>query len=287
MHDSKHMELLLIIALVMLVIATITDLRTLEVPDWLSYAGIALGLIVHAVMSAAQWTIWPLANSAIGLAIAFSLACLMFYTGQWGGGDAKLLMAMGALIGFDADKFGFGASFILNLIWMGAVWGIAYTFFLAARNLRNVSRTARTLLLQNQYARVSITSLTIAVASVVLALFVTAAQKEFAALAVVSIAFPALVIITKATELSAMHKWVTPEELVEGDWLVHNVKVGKKVIVPPKVGLEEEQITELKKLKGQKLCVKYGVPFVPAFLLAFLLTAKFGNIVLAIFFGSL
>ncbi len=285
MHDVKHMELVFIIAFVMLVIATITDLRTLEVPDWLSYAGIALGLAIHAVMSAMHWTIWPLANSAIGLAIAFSIACLMFYSGQWGGGDAKLLMAMGALVGFDSDKFGFGASFLLNLLWMGAIWGIAYTLFLAARNLRNVSRTARTLLFQSQYARVSIMSTIIAVTSIVLALFVTVAQKEFAALAVVSITFPALIIITKATELSAMHKWVTPDQLVEGDWMVHTVKVGKKIIAPPKVGLETEHIAELKKLKSQKICVKYGVPFVPAFLLAFLLTAQWGNVVLRIMFG--
>lgn len=285
MHDAKHMELVLIIALVILVIATITDLRTLEVPDWLSYAGIALGLITHLTYSITQWNIWPLANSTIGLIIAFGIACLMFYTGQWGGGDAKLLMAMGALIGFDANKFGFGASFLLNLLWMGAIWGVAYTLFLAARNFKNVTRTARTLLFQKQYARVSITSIIIAVLSSTLAFILARAQLEFTVLAVVSITFPALIIITKATELSAMHKWVTPDQLVEGDWLVHTVKVGKKIIAPPKVGLETEHILELKKLKKQKICVKYGVPFVPAFLLAFLLTAHWGNVVLKIMFG--
>lgn len=278
------MELLIILALTMLVIATITDLRTLEVPDWLTYAGITLGLIVHIAYSVMNWSIWPAVNSGIGLAIAFALACLMFYTGQWGGGDAKLLMALGALIGFDSNKFGFGASFLLNLVWMGAAWGVAYTLFLAARNARNVGRTARSLLFSKPYARTSATSAVVGILSLVLAFVIAPIQLELTVLAIVSITFPTLLIITKATELSAMHKWVTPNELVEGDWLVHSVKVGKKVIHPPKVGLEEEHIKELKKLKGQKICVKYGVPFVPAFLLAFLSTIHWGNIALAVLF---
>lgn len=285
MQDNTHMEPLLIIALVILVIATITDLRTLEVPDWLSYAGITLGLVLHAGLSAMQWNIWPLTNSAIGLGIAFALACLMFYTGQWGGGDAKLLMAMGALIGFDADKFGIGASFLINLVFMGAIWGIGYTLFLAARNARNVGRTARALLSQKQYGRASITSVIIATLSTLLAIMIIDVRLELIFLAVISITFPAILILTKATELSAMHHWITPDKLVEGDWLVHTVKVGKKVISAPKIGLEEEQIAELKKLKDQKICVKYGVPFVPAFLLAFLVTLQWGNIVLKIVFG--
>jgi len=287
MNDCTVMELVIIISLVMLVIATITDLRTLEVPDWLTYAGITLGLIIHIAYSIIDWTIWPAVNSALGLGIAFALACLMFYTGQWGGGDAKLLMALGALIGFDWSKFGFGASFLLNLVWMGAVWGVTYTLYLAVRNARNVRRTARALLFSKPYAQASITSAIVAALSAILALILAPVQLELTVLAIVSITFPTLLILTKATELSAMHKWVTPAELVEGDWLVHSVKVGKKVIHPPKVGLEVEHIKELQKLKGQKICVKYGVPFVPAFLLAFLLTLQVGNVALAILFGSL
>src|SRR3990172_8542318 len=122
------LELIIIIAsLFVLAVASYVDLRILEVPDWLNYAGIAAGIGIHLIFSLQQWSWWPIASSGIGLAIAFALACLMFYTGQWGGGDAKLLMAMGALVGFEADKFSFGANFLINLVFIGGAWGMIWS----------------------------------------------------------------------------------------------------------------------------------------------------------------
>ena len=90
-----------------------------------------------------------------------------------------------------------------------------------------------------------------------------------------------LFIFAKAVEKTAMIKAIPPEEITEGDWIVDNIIVDKKKIVGPKdLGIEKKQIKELIALKQQgkinKIKVKYGLPFVPSFLIAYVLSLAFG-----------
>lgn len=279
---------LIIVALFVLAVASYVDLKILEVPDWLNYAGIAAGLGIHLMFSLQQWSWWPIASSAIGFGIAFAIACLMFYTGQWGGGDAKLLMALGAIIGFTPEKFGFGSSFLINLVFIGGAWGIFWSGQLAVRNWKEFWKTFRTLSHQKPYASMRISAMIITAILVVAALILLEYQLELIALALVAYFICYSIIFVKSVELSCMHKWVTPDKLTEGDWLVKPVKAGKTVIAPPRLGLEKKHIALLQKMYKQKkldkVLVKYGIPFAPAFLLAFLLTWWAGNIVLAVLF---
>jgi len=83
-----------------------------------------------------------------------------------------------------------------------------------------------------------------------------------------------------------MHVWVSPKQLTEGDWLVKPIMVGSFKLDPQKLGLEKEDLAKIMKLYKQKkldkVLVKYGIPFVPAFLISFALTFFFGNVILAI-----
>jgi len=69
---------------------------------------------------------------------------------------------------------------------------------------------------------------------------------------------------------------------------MHAIKVGKNQVIPGKLGLEKKQVNLLKKLYAQKkidkVLVKYGIPFAPAFLIAFIFTVALGNIILPIVF---
>ncbi len=279
---------LIIVALFVLAVASYVDLKILEVPDWLNYAGIAAGLGIHLIFSLQQWSWWPIASSAIGFGIAFAIACLMFYTGQWGGGDAKLLMALGAIIGFTPEKFGFGSSFLINLVFIGGAWGIFWSGQLAVRNWKEFWKTFRKLSHQKPYASMRISAMITTVILVIAALVLLEYQLELIALALVLYMICYSIIFVKSVELSCMHKWVTPDKITEGDWLVKPVKAGKTVIAPPRLGLEKEHVALLQKMYKQKkidkILVKYGIPFAPAFLLAFLLTWWAGNIVLAVLF---
>jgi len=278
---------ILFVSLFILLVATYTDLKTLEVPDWINYGGIAAGLGIHAIFSLQQWAWSPIISSAIGLSIGFALACVMYYAGQWGGGDAKLLMAMGALIGFEMDKFGFGASFLINLVFMGAAWGFIYTTYLAIKNGKQFLRTFSSLRHHKPYARLRL--MTIVSTSILLAFaFVLATFRlELVVIAALTYSLTHLTIFVKSVELSSMHQWITPDKLTEGDWLVHAVKVGNKQVIPGKLGLESKDLKTLQSLhknkKLDKVLVKYGVPFVPAFLFAFVITLFFNNLLLAVF----
>jgi len=279
---------LILVALAVLIIASIVDLYIMEVPDWLNFAGVAAGVGIHLIFSIQQWNMWPLLSSGIGAGIAFAIACLMFYTGQWGGGDAKLLMALGALIGFEADKFGFGASFLINLVFIGGAWGMLWSGFLAIRNRKEFWKTFRTLSHQQPYSRMRISALISTTVFIIAALILVQFQLELIALAFVTYSICYAIIFIKSVELSSMHKWITPDKATEGDWLINPVKTGKTIIEPSKLGLDKKQVQILHKLYSQKkidkILVKYGIPFAPAFLFAFLATITFGNMILAMFY---
>ena len=77
------------------VIALVCDLRTREIPDWiplviLAWAALATAMGLHAV----TW-VGLIAGALLGL----GLAAVVFYLGGLGGGDVKLLAAIGAAVG--------------------------------------------------------------------------------------------------------------------------------------------------------------------------------------------
>ena len=86
------------IAIGFVTVAVVSDLRSRTVPDWTS---VAL-LLLAALASTIGWHEVGVADAAIGLVLAFALGAAGFYSGAFGGGDAKLLAALGALVGATA-----------------------------------------------------------------------------------------------------------------------------------------------------------------------------------------
>ncbi len=75
-----------------LIVATITDLRSRHISNWLNL-GIALGAPVFWMISGMAF--WPDMVGQIGLAaIIFTIFAGMFAIGAMGGGDVKLLTAL-------------------------------------------------------------------------------------------------------------------------------------------------------------------------------------------------
>ena len=77
-------------------------------------------------------------------------------------------------------------------------------------------------------------------------------------------------IYTKSVEQSCMLVLVPTNKLTIGDWLAKEVKVDGKIIKPYWEGLSEDQVELLKKSHKEKVLIKQGIPFTPAFLIAFL-----------------
>jgi len=84
-----------LLTLALLGIATVFDLRTREIPDWIAIV-IAF---VAVVSSSGGWLgigmLWVVTGGLIGLLVAYGL----FHFAKLGGGDAKLIAALGLLLG--------------------------------------------------------------------------------------------------------------------------------------------------------------------------------------------
>ncbi len=81
--------------LLLLVVAAVIDLRDRRIPNWLSLTLVFSGLIGSCLFTHA---ISPL-QSLAGLSIGFGLCFILFALGAMGGGDVKLMAAVGAWLG--------------------------------------------------------------------------------------------------------------------------------------------------------------------------------------------
>ena len=87
-----------------------------------------------------------------------------------------------------------------------------------------------------------------------------------------------LVIGIKSVEAVCMYKRVKPKDLTEGDWIADDVFVkGKRICGPKDLGIEKKQIRQLIKSRVKSVVIRIGIPFVPSFLIAFLITLWIGN----------
>lgn len=89
---------MLLAPLAALTLATIFDFRKRQIPDSIPIALIVWAIGTTAIgMSSAGWT-----SLVLGLTFGFSIGALLFWLGGFGGGDAKLLAAVGATLGPEA-----------------------------------------------------------------------------------------------------------------------------------------------------------------------------------------
>ncbi|MBI2655123.1 prepilin peptidase [Candidatus Woesearchaeota archaeon] len=292
------------LAFAALLIGSITDLKTREVPDWVNWGLVLSGIGLNALFTfvynqliveeisygnaiSLRYLISPdsfLISSIVGLLIAFCIAYFMFDAGQWGGGDSKMIMGLGAMIGIDFSKSMFLFGFFINALLAGAVYGLLWSIMLAVKNRKKFSREFRKGLLKESAVK---TKKIMLIGLVLMTILLFFTEQYPIKVMMLSLAFLVMVsfylwIFVKAIEKSSMYKLVEPARLTEGDWIVNDVYVSKKYICGPKdLGIDKRQIRKLvefyKKGKVRRILIKEGIPFVPSFLIAFVITFLFGN----------
>ncbi|MCX6803676.1 MAG: prepilin peptidase [Candidatus Diapherotrites archaeon] len=87
----------IIVSIIGLLIATLTDLKERIVPNKLNYGLTIIGLALFGSLSIAQFSTLPIAYSIIGLASGFMFGWVLWKIGVFAGGDVKLFMGLGAL----------------------------------------------------------------------------------------------------------------------------------------------------------------------------------------------
>jgi hypothetical protein len=85
---------------------------------------------------------------------------------------------------------------------------------------------------------------------------------------------PYFYLYAKSIDEVCMIKKIKTNDLMEGDWLYRDLKVGKKLIKADWDGLTKEQIKEIKK-RYKEIKIRQGIPFVPVFLISFLFLIYF------------
>ena len=74
------------------VTAAYADMRWRRIPNWLTVSGVVAGLFYHGVFGG-------LGYAFVGMLLGFTIGLTFFRLGAIGGGDVKLITALGALLG--------------------------------------------------------------------------------------------------------------------------------------------------------------------------------------------
>ncbi|MFC1752334.1 prepilin peptidase [Thermoproteota archaeon] len=276
-----------IIIVLVLLIGSYTDIKTREVPDWVNYAFIVTALGVRVIWSAASYDWVYIAEGVLGLLACVALAYAMFYAGQWGGGDAKMIMGLGAMIGLDLHINSFLLGFVINTFIVGAVYALLFSVYLAIKNRDKFKKEFKKLFYTRKVMMMRKMIIISAAIMLIVIFFVNINEIKaiMLALVILYVATFYLWIFVRIIERSSMYKKVTPDKLTEGDWIAKDVFVaGKRICGPKDLGISIEQINKLKRFKKQKkinkILIKEGIPFVPSFLLAFGVTWVWGNLLI-------
>ena len=260
---------LVAIGLIWIIVAVIQDLRKREIANWWNFSLIAVALAYRAFVSLWMANYWYFLNGLIGFAIFFGLAYGFYYGRVFAGGDAKLLMGLGAVLplsGLFFENITIFLYFIILFLACGSVYGLCYSIALAFKNRKPFA--AEFFRQTRKQKKIFISFLVLALAFAVFVFF----MKEFVFLlfSLCLFIFPFLYCYAKAVEEVCLIKERKAKELTVGDWLYEPVKIGKKTIKPNWEGLSEEELKILKKYRG-KILIKEGIPFTPAFLFAFII----------------
>lgn len=258
---------LFVLAFIWIIFAVVQDLKTREISNWLNFSLIAFVLVYRAFYSIYFEEPTFFVFGLVGIFLFVGLGYLFYYSKVFAGGDAKLLFGLGGVLPYEilGDFVTFGVGFIFVLFFGGMIYSLIYSSYLVGKKRKKFWKDFSERITESK----NFIFIFIGIVGVLFlsSYFVGFGIESFAFLFLLLI--PLFYVYSKSVEEVCMIKWISPENLTEGDWLEKDVKVGKKWIKKSVHGLDFEEIKILKKYK-KKVLIKEGIPFSPAFLIAFL-----------------
>jgi Flp pilus assembly protein protease CpaA len=257
---------LIVLGMVWILFAVIQDLRKKEIANWLNFS-----LIVFALTFRFFYSFFGnqgydfLYQGLICFGIFFIMGNLLYYGKVFAGGDAKLMIALGAVIPFSKDLVGslnISLMFFLFFLIAGALYGLAYSLVLGIKNRKLFGREFSKQFKKNKtFFYISL------IAGIILIIF-TFFDKALLYVAILIFIAPYIYFSAKSIDESCMIKKVNAKELSEGDWLYNDIKLKREIIKARWEGLSKEEITLLIKAKKDVL-IRQGIPFSPVFLISY------------------
>jgi len=281
--------ILLIILIVYLIIASITDIKTKEVPDWLSYSLIIIAFAIKAIHSVLYKEPIYFLYGLLGFGIFFGIANLMYYTKQWGGGDAKLLMGIGIILisyptillkYFNPNlNLPFLLTLLINILIIGAIYSLTWSIVLSIKYKKKFKENLSVMFNQPLTKKLRKYAPIIGLILVILTILLTKdilVKLIILSLIVFALLLMYLWIFIKSVEKTCMYKKIKVEKLREGDWIINNIK---NIYSSKSFGVTIKQIKQIQKTNIKEIMVKEGLPFVPPILIGTIISLIFGNFI--------
>lgn len=248
-----------------LAFAVIQDLKTREIANWLTFSLIAITIVYRAFSAIflEQWAFlwWGL----LGCAVFVGCAYAFYYSKVFAGGDAKLLMGLGIALPYQSgnELVIWGSAFLFFLFFGGALYTLLYSIWLVIPRWRVFRKRFLLELKQQRWL-----FLVAGIFTLIILLSVAQVSWLVAIGVGMLLAIPFLYAYLQSVERVCMMRLAKPGELREGDWLAKPIHVAGTTIPVSVHGLSLSDIVLLRR-ERRAVVIKEGVPFVPAFLLAY------------------
>ena len=127
---------LISLALIWIIFAVVQDLKKREIADWLNFSLIifALGFrFFYSWFSDGDWGFFY--QGLIGLGIFIAVGYLFYYGRLFAGGDAKLMIALGAVLPLSYSFYtnlNIFMGFLIIFLFVGAVYGLIWSVVLSS-----------------------------------------------------------------------------------------------------------------------------------------------------------
>ena len=260
---------LVVLALIWIVFAVVQDLRNKEVANWLNFSLIifAIGFRFFYCLFLQNNNFNFLYQGLIGFGIFFVLGNTFYYGRMFAGGDAKLMIALGAILPF-SETFSVNLEifimFLVLFLFVGAIYSLGAILFFSLKNFKEFKKEFKQKLRKGKKITFLIMFL-----GLILMIFGFKENMYFY-FGVLIFILPYFYFYVKAVDESCMVKRIKTKRLVEGDWLYKDLKIGKKLIKAKWSGLSKKEIKLIQK-KYKKIIIRQGIAFTPVFLISFLL----------------
>ena len=257
---------LIVLGFVWILFAVIQDLKKREIANWINFSLIIFALIFRFFYSLFNNSGYSLFyQGLIGFGVFFILGNLLYYGKVFAGGDAKLMIALGAVIPFSESLFAnlnLSIIFFLFFLFFGALYGIIFSVVLGMKNKKAFAKEFAKEFSEKR--KIFYIFLVAGIILIALSLF----EIIFFYIAILVFISPYLYLSAKAIDESCMIKKINTKELSEGDWLYKDMKLGGKLIKARWDGLSKEEIILLRK-KKKIVLIRQGIPFSPVFLVSY------------------
>ncbi len=259
-------------------VASYFDARTREVPDFISYLLIIGGLLLNLFLSISTGSASSLEFLPLSVTVLFGFSYLMYVSGQWAGGDVKLMLGLAMLFtAIDlSNPFSF-ANLFFNILIFGGLYGLVGTIIFGIIKFKELRKFL-------YFYDIGI--LIGGVAIILLILYLLPVPVNYLAASAIALLVLMRYIYVVAENLMFVN--VSINKLTEGDWLAHDVvdDNGKTIVTKRNTGLVQEDIDKLRKSTVKSVLVKMGMPFVPGILIGTIITLFFGNPLLHLFLSN-